>query len=199
MNGMAKRTRKPAAAPAGDAVFSVKARKALPYEFVLEALAAASYTTRPMFGCLAVYVKEKIVLVLRDKPTASRAMAFGSPLRKTITKACAMSSPICAPLRRSNGGNRLADASLGGARLRGSGAASLRIYPRTGSAHRQNAAGAAARNENGQSARLNSFPRNTQKIREKTIPIENVFCYSVVALVFETSARELWRQPHKAF
>jgi hypothetical protein len=67
---MAKPTRRPAAAPADDAIFSAKPRKALPYEFVLETLAAASYTTKPMFGCLAVYVKEKIVLVLRDKPTA---------------------------------------------------------------------------------------------------------------------------------
>jgi len=35
----------------------------------LEALDQASPWTRPMFGCLAVYVGEKIVLVLRDKPT----------------------------------------------------------------------------------------------------------------------------------
>jgi hypothetical protein len=34
---------------------------------VLDALAAASPRTRPMFGCLAVYVEDKIVLVLRDK------------------------------------------------------------------------------------------------------------------------------------
>jgi len=26
-------------------------------------------STRPMFGCLAIYVKDKIVLILRDKPT----------------------------------------------------------------------------------------------------------------------------------
>lgn len=44
-----------------------KARKFVPHEFVLEALAPLSPTTRPMFGCLAVYVEEKIVLVLRDK------------------------------------------------------------------------------------------------------------------------------------
>jgi hypothetical protein len=45
----------------------VKQRKAVPHEFVLEALAALSPRTRPMFGCLAVYVEEKIVLILRDK------------------------------------------------------------------------------------------------------------------------------------
>lgn len=55
---------------AGDANFCTGPRKALPYEFVLEALAGSRYITRPMFGCLAVYVKEKIVLILRDKPSA---------------------------------------------------------------------------------------------------------------------------------
>ncbi len=52
-------------------VFSAKARKRVPYEFVLEALAPLSPMTRPLFGCVAVYVGEKIVLALRDKPTAT--------------------------------------------------------------------------------------------------------------------------------
>jgi hypothetical protein len=46
----------------------VKPRSAVPFEFVLDALDVAGYKTRPMFGCLAVYVRSKIVLVLRDKP-----------------------------------------------------------------------------------------------------------------------------------
>ncbi|MGE5322255.1 MAG: hypothetical protein ACM3SW_05315 [Actinomycetota bacterium] len=46
----------------------LKPRKAVPHEFVLEALSPLSPVTRPMFGCLAVYVQEKIVLILRDKP-----------------------------------------------------------------------------------------------------------------------------------
>jgi hypothetical protein len=45
----------------------VKRRKAIPHEFVLDAMAALSPRTRPMFGCLAIYVEEKIVLILRDK------------------------------------------------------------------------------------------------------------------------------------
>jgi hypothetical protein len=53
--------------PLDAAVFAVKQRKAVPHEFVLEAIASLSPRTRPMFGCLAVYVKDKIVLVLRDK------------------------------------------------------------------------------------------------------------------------------------
>lgn len=47
--------------------FAVKARKAAPFEFVLDALSPVSPRTRPMFGCLAVYVGAKIVLILRDK------------------------------------------------------------------------------------------------------------------------------------
>ncbi len=50
-----------------DPLFAVKQRKAVPHEFVLEAIAALSPKTRPMFGCLAVYVEDKIVLILRDK------------------------------------------------------------------------------------------------------------------------------------
>lgn len=50
-----------------DAIFAAKERKAVPHEFVLDALASLSPETRPMFGCLAVYVKDKIVGVLRDK------------------------------------------------------------------------------------------------------------------------------------
>jgi hypothetical protein len=46
---------------------AVKRRKPVPHEFVLDAIAALSPETRPMFGCLAVYVREKIVLILRDK------------------------------------------------------------------------------------------------------------------------------------
>lgn len=56
--------------PAGEAIFSAKKKKALPHPFVLDALEAALPETRPMFGCLAVYVGEKIMLILRDKAGA---------------------------------------------------------------------------------------------------------------------------------
>ncbi len=52
-------------------LLAIKPRKAGPHEFVLDALASLSPWTRPMFGCLAVYVEEKIVLILRDKPGQS--------------------------------------------------------------------------------------------------------------------------------
>ena len=51
--------------------FLYKQRKPVPHEFVLDALSHLSPRTNPMFGCLAVYVKEKIVMVLRDKADAA--------------------------------------------------------------------------------------------------------------------------------
>jgi hypothetical protein len=45
----------------------LKRRKPVPHEFVLDGLTELSPATRPMFGCLAVYVGKKIVLALRDK------------------------------------------------------------------------------------------------------------------------------------
>lgn len=39
-----------------------------PHEFVLDGLSSLCFYTRPMFGCLAIYVGDKIVLILRDKP-----------------------------------------------------------------------------------------------------------------------------------
>jgi hypothetical protein len=53
--------------PTNDASFRVKQGRNAPHEFVLEAVSPLSARTNPMFGCLAVCVGEKIVLMLRDK------------------------------------------------------------------------------------------------------------------------------------
>ena len=45
----------------------MRQRKPVPHEFVLVAIASLPPYTRPMFGCLAVYVKDKIMLILRDR------------------------------------------------------------------------------------------------------------------------------------
>lgn len=50
-----------------DNFFAAKQRKPIPYEFVLDYLAPLSPRTRPMFGCLAVYIGDKIIGALRDK------------------------------------------------------------------------------------------------------------------------------------
>jgi hypothetical protein len=65
---MAKIERKKSREPREEPSFGVKKRKPVPHEFVLEALSPLSPRTNPMFGCLAVYVGEKIVLILRDRP-----------------------------------------------------------------------------------------------------------------------------------
>ncbi len=44
----------------------------VPYDFVLEALAPLAPATRPMFGCTAVYVGERIVMALRRKQAGDR-------------------------------------------------------------------------------------------------------------------------------
>ena len=78
-----------------DASLLRKQRKPIPHAFVLEAISTLSPYTHPMFGCLAVYVKDKIVLILRDKPTNTAITAYGSPLLKSTTRACGASSQTC--------------------------------------------------------------------------------------------------------
>jgi hypothetical protein len=53
--------------PLGNDLFAFKPRKSVPHQFVLDALAPLAPETRSMFGCLAVYVEDKIMLALRDK------------------------------------------------------------------------------------------------------------------------------------
>jgi len=64
---MPKHRRDAAFRPLDDPLFPVKQRKPVPHAFVLDALAALSPRTNPMFGCLAIYVGDKIVLILREK------------------------------------------------------------------------------------------------------------------------------------
>ncbi|MBV9674839.1 MAG: hypothetical protein JO185_00785 [Acidobacteriaceae bacterium] len=64
---MSKPSRHSALFSLDDALFGSKPRKIIPHEFVLDALAPLAPITRPMFGCLAIYVADKIVLALRDK------------------------------------------------------------------------------------------------------------------------------------
>lgn len=46
----------------------MKVKKKVPFEFVLEELASLQPYTKPMFGCTSVYVDDRIVFILRDKP-----------------------------------------------------------------------------------------------------------------------------------
>ncbi len=62
-----KKSRRNSSLPLDASPFTVKRRKPVPHEFVLDAIASLSPRTRPMFGCVAIYVQDKIVLILRDK------------------------------------------------------------------------------------------------------------------------------------
>jgi hypothetical protein len=64
--------RKSSFIPPSERIFAAKPRRAVPFQFVLDAIAELPVRIRPMFGCLAVYVAEKIVLILRDRPTEKR-------------------------------------------------------------------------------------------------------------------------------
>jgi hypothetical protein len=64
---MRKPPGKQASLPPDDRIIPVKQRKPVPHEFVLDALGDLPTRTRPMFGCLSVYLGDKIVLILRDK------------------------------------------------------------------------------------------------------------------------------------
>ena len=80
--------------------FAARPRKRVPHEFVLDALAALSPRTRPMFGCLAVYVEDKIVLILRDKDKAGETdngvwLATTEDHHRSLRG----TSPPCDPLR----------------------------------------------------------------------------------------------------
>ena len=46
---------------------NAKKKTSIPFEFVLEQLYSANVEIRPMFGCFALYVRNKVVLILRDR------------------------------------------------------------------------------------------------------------------------------------
>jgi predicted DNA-binding protein (MmcQ/YjbR family) len=57
-----------------DAIFapSEATRRRVPFDFVLEAISELGPLTKPMFGCTAVYIEEKIVFILRDRRSSAR-------------------------------------------------------------------------------------------------------------------------------
>jgi hypothetical protein len=101
---MSKPRRNTTFLPLDDTPFAVKQRKVVPHEFVLDAIASLSPYTRPMFGCLAVYVKDKIVLILRDKHKNTADNGVWLATTKEHTKICVASSRTCDPFRYSGRG-----------------------------------------------------------------------------------------------
>lgn len=66
---MAARRRSARRIAPAETLFATATKKKIPFDFVLTELESLEPTTNPMFGCTAVYVEEKIVLVLRDRPS----------------------------------------------------------------------------------------------------------------------------------
>lgn len=54
------------------------AKRPVPFSFVLDALDAIEVTTRPMFGCTALYHGEKYLMILRDKGDADSGVWLGT-------------------------------------------------------------------------------------------------------------------------
>src|SRR5215469_7525930 len=67
---MSKSHRNASSFPRGPG-WPLKRRKPVPHKFVLDAVASLEPDTCPMFGGLAIYIKDKIVLILRNKPAIS--------------------------------------------------------------------------------------------------------------------------------
>src|SRR5258707_6386195 len=102
---MAKSYRNPLSLPMDDSL-PLKQRKPVPHAFVLEALAPLSPYTRPMFGCLAVYVKRSeehtselqsrqylVCRLLLEKKKHVEALLTGRALRRSALPA--IRSPPC--------------------------------------------------------------------------------------------------------
>jgi hypothetical protein len=51
---------------------SIKKEVIIPFNFVLDQLERLQPVVKPMFGCHAIYVSDKIVLILRNKKTAKK-------------------------------------------------------------------------------------------------------------------------------
>ena len=55
---------------ATDDLFAARKSRRIPFDFILDELTDLDPTTRPMFGCVGVYVDEKIVLILRERDSS---------------------------------------------------------------------------------------------------------------------------------
>jgi hypothetical protein len=76
----------------------VKKQKSIPFEFILEKLDVLTPVIKPMFGCYAIYIGEKIVLMLRKKekndPDNGVWIALSAEHREAIKKIFPSLRPI---------------------------------------------------------------------------------------------------------
>ena len=74
-------------------------RKRVPHQFVLDAIAEVRPTTCPMFGALAVYVGEKIVFLLRDRPADPQANGVWIAIPTEFQESLREDFPNAGPVR----------------------------------------------------------------------------------------------------
>ncbi len=96
---MSKTTKKTSAQQSMRRLAPVIRRKRLPHEFVLDAVAEVCPTTRAMFGALAVYVGEKIVFLLRDRPTDPQANGVWLAIPTEFQESLHTDFPNAGPVR----------------------------------------------------------------------------------------------------
>lgn len=91
--------RKPSVPQSMRALEPASRRKRVPFAFVLDALAEKQPTTRAMFGALAVYAGEKIVFLLRDRPTDPQANGVWIAIRTEYQESLRDEFPNAGPVR----------------------------------------------------------------------------------------------------
>ncbi len=74
-------------------------RKAVPHRFVLDTIEIVHPTTRAMFGALAVYVGEKIVFILRDRPSDPHANGVWLAVPVELQESLDAEFPNASPVR----------------------------------------------------------------------------------------------------
>jgi hypothetical protein len=93
---MSKPRRDKASLPLEDTLFAIRQHKAVPHEFVLDAIAPLSPETRSMFGCLAVYVQDKIVLILAPASLSAREiLESGRSAGSWLSRSAGHPKPCC--------------------------------------------------------------------------------------------------------
>ena len=97
-NPMSKPTRTKPPRSAGNALPATR-RKAFPHRFVLDAVAEMAPWTRAMFGALAVYVGEKIVFLLRDRPGDPGANGVWLAISNEYQESLSADFPNARPVR----------------------------------------------------------------------------------------------------
>jgi len=78
--------------------FTMPSKKNIPFPFVLDALFSLDPAVKPMFGCHAVYVGEKIMLIMRnqeDHPDANgvwiaTSKVYHESLKKELPSLCSV-------------------------------------------------------------------------------------------------------------